>query len=112
MLKINLTNAQNVGEVRSAVLLKRHILTHIRDRKNQLKCKHGPSDVRHPDNIFEHIHVGTHPYACNMCDKKFKGLPGLEKHILSHTSTKSKAQSQNNYGFLICNSQKCYAAVL
>ena len=82
MLKINLTNAQNVGEVRSAVLLKRHILTHIRDRKNQLKCKHGPSEDK--DNIFEHIHVGTHPYACNMCTKKFRGFSGLKNHILSH----------------------------
>ena len=71
-----------------AVLLKRHMLTHIRDKKRQFKCKHGPSEVRDLDNIFEHIHVGTHPYACNICTKKFRELPGLESHILSHTSTK------------------------
>ena len=70
------------------VLFKRHILTHIGDKKRQFKCKHGPSEVRDLDNIFEHIHVGTHPYACNMCIMKFRGLPGLESHILSHASTK------------------------
>ena len=67
-----------------AVHLKSHIVNHFRKEKKPVKCKHGPSEYGDQENIFQHIHIGTHPYACDICTKKFRGFPGLEKHILSH----------------------------
>ena len=74
-----------------AAHLKSHVQTHIRGRKKQFKCNHGPSESRDQDNIFKHIHIGTHPFACDMCNKKFRRFSGLKDHCLTHKNTKQEA---------------------
>ncbi|XP_018027618.1 zinc finger protein 91 isoform X2 [Hyalella azteca] len=64
---------------------------HVRQHINHYKCPHCEMTCASQSNLDTHIlyrHSSRKPHPCAHCNKAFKQLEDLERHLISHTENK------------------------